>query len=258
MEKRLTIGDYAVNIQWLRSYSPGSAVLVFLHEALGSIVQWRNFPEMIVNELQLPGIIIERRGHGHSDPLPAEERSADYLHRYTTETKAILDELLPLGTPVILIGHSDGGTIALLYAKHYPKNIIGICTMAAHTFVEPETLAGIEPAVQAWESGKLDGLKRIHGDKTERLFYAWANTWRAPFFHDWDIREEIKGIACPVLAIQGAADQYGTEEQLNSIHEAAPQADVRILPDCGHHPHIEKKEAVLKEICDWVKVLKKF
>ncbi len=251
MEKRLQLDNYAVNVQWLRTWSPGNPVLVFLHEALGSIIQWKSFPEQLCNELELSGIVIERRGHGHSDPLPAENRSADYLHQYTTETKAVLDALLPLGTPIILVGHSDGGTIALLYAKHYPKNILGICTMAAHTFVEPETLAGIEPAVEAFKSGKLDGLKRMHGDKTERLFYAWADTWRAPFFRDWDIREEIKGITCHVLAIQGMNDQYGTRAQVDSIAAAAANCETCLVPDCGHHPHIEKQEAIISKIRSW-------
>jgi pimeloyl-ACP methyl ester carboxylesterase len=248
MEKRIRLSSHSVNVQFLGSghgQTP-KPVLIFLHEALGSIVQWKQFPFELCERTGLPGIVIERRGHGKSDPL-TQQRTADYLHAYTDELQEVLKELLPLNTPVILIGHSDGGTIALLFARFFPKNVTAIVTMAAHTFVEPETLAGIHPAVTAYENGKLEGLKRIHGDKTDDLFYAWADTWRAPFFTGWDIREEIKGIQCPALIMQGTNDQYGTFAQVESIAAALTNAQTFLVTDCGHHPHLEKPSEVLAE-----------
>lgn len=250
MEKRIQLKTHAINVKWIACGESVDTVVIFLHEALGSIVQWKTFPEELCRELGLPGLVIERQGHGKSDPL-ATPRDARYLHDYMFELKDILDEALPVGTKMLLIGHSDGGTIGLLFAKFFPKNITRLVTMAAHTFVEPETIAGIAPAVAAFEQGKLDGLYRIHGDKTTELFYAWADTWRAPFFRSWDIREEITGITIPVLALQGSDDQYGTEEQLRSITAAGSQVETTLIKNCGHHPHIEKKEDVIRIIGQW-------
>jgi pimeloyl-ACP methyl ester carboxylesterase len=250
MEKRIQLKTHAVNVKWIARGESLNTVVVFLHEALGSVVQWKTFPEELCRELGLPGLVIERQGHGKSDPL-SQPRDAQYLHDYTFDLKETLDEALPAGTKVLLIGHSDGGTIGLLYAKLFPKNVTGLVTMAAHTFVEPETLAGIAPAVDAFEQGKLDGLYRIHGDKTKELFYAWADTWRAPFFQSWDIRKEIAGITVPVLALQGSNDQYGTEEQLKCIAAAGNKIETILIKNCGHHPHIEKKDEVIRIIGRW-------
>lgn len=252
MEKLITIGNYQVNVQWLRFQNPDphKPILVFLHEALGSIPQWKSFPLQLCEDLQLPGIIIERSGHGKSSPLQSA-RDERYLHNYADECQQVLVELLEPKQPVLLVGHSDGGTIALLMAlkPHFP--ISGIITMAAHTFVEPETLNGIAPAVEAFEQGKLKGLIKFHGEKTNELFYAWANTWRAPFFLNWDIRKEIATLKLPVLALQGADDQYGTPLQFYSITEHNSLAESYLIPACGHHPHLEKTMDTIHLIHHW-------
>lgn len=253
MEKIIRIASKEINIQWINQglLSDSKPVMVFLHEALGSIVQWKSFPSELSNSLKLPGIVIERSGHGKSGSLSGE-RDINYLHRYADEVSEVLREVLNPTQKMILIGHSDGGSIALIIAARSSKNIQAIVTMAAHTFVEDETLAGIHPAIQAFEAGKLDGLYRIHGEKTKSLFYAWANTWLAPDFKNWDIREEIKSIEIPVLAIQGKDDQYGTEEQVHSIVNGFNNRTGKIIPSCGHHPHLEKKEVIIKEIRKWL------
>jgi len=244
MEKRIRLSTHSVNIQFIGSVHTQGPVLIFLHEALGSIIQWKQFPMDLCMYTELPGIVIERRGHGKSDPLSGK-RTASYLHDYVYELQEILQEVLPLNTPIILVGHSDGGTIALLYTKLFPRNVKAIVSMAAHVFVEPETLAGIAPAVEAYEKGKLDGLKRIHGEKTHALFYAWADTWQADFFRDWDIQQEISGIQCPALIIQGIQDQYATIAQVEAIKSAIPDAETIMIRDCRHHPHLEKTTEVL-------------
>jgi pimeloyl-ACP methyl ester carboxylesterase len=253
MEKIIRINNREINIQWINQafMNDSRPVLVFLHEALGSIIQWKSFPSELCHSLNLPGIVIERSGHGKSGSLTGE-RDINYLHQYADETREVLREVLNPNQKTILVGHSDGGSIALIMTARNPKNIQAIVTMAAHTFVEDETLKGVHPAIQAFEAGKLDGLYKIHGDKTQALFYAWANTWLAPGFKNWDIREEIKSIPVPVLALQGKDDQYGTEEQVNSIVLNKENRRGTMIPACGHHPHLEKKEVIISEIRKWL------
>lgn len=254
MEKHIQLADKQIHIVFINPsiYSEDKPMLVFLHEALGSIPQWKSFPSLLCDRLNLPGIIIERSGHGKSSPIIVE-RTIHYLHAYADETNEVLKEVLGFHQPYILVGHSDGGSIALIYAALHHKHCLGIVTMAAHTFVEEETIAGIAPAVEAFEAGKLNGLHAIHGDKTTALFYAWANTWKAPFFRNWDIREEILPINIPVLAMQGANDQYGTKAQLDSIEKVNTDVTIKEIPNCGHHPHLEMGMEVILEIETWIK-----
>lgn len=243
-----------LNYTWLSPNTNKRSVLLFLHEALGSIGQWKSFPQDLCDTLELPGVVYERRGHGSSPPL-VTERDKNYLHEYAlTELPAFIDYLIEhYGTEqFILVGHSDGGTIALLYAAHHSERIQKIITLAAHVINEPETVAGIAPAVKAYETGKLDGLKKYHGDKTEALFYAWANIWRSDNFQDWNITEEIKSIQVPVLSIQGKDDQYGTEKQLNLIKDAT-DAETVFIEACGHHPHLEQGELCVERIARFIR-----
>ncbi len=230
-------------------------VLVFLHEALGSIPQWRNFPTFLCKWIGLNGIVYERQGHGESSPLSAP-RDKSYLHNYAMiELPRFLEEILSPEKKVILVGHSDGGSIALLYASAFPKRVAGIVTMAAHVINEPETIAGIGPAVEAFHQGKLDKLKNYHGDKTEELFMAWSNTWTADDFRDWDISQDIQGIQAPTLVLQGQLDQYGTEKQLEMLKTVLKNTcTTEILPGLGHHPHLEAMESVTKRISSFVQL----
>ncbi len=253
MEKVIRIQSKEINIQWMNHalVSESKPILIFLHEALGSIIQWKSFPQDLCQSLNLPGIVIERSGHGKSSPLVGE-RDRNYLHQYADETIDVLLEVLNPNQKIILVGHSDGGSIALILGNKQLKNLQAIVTMAAHTFVEPETLAGIHPAIEAFKSGKLNGLYKIHEDKTETLFYAWANTWLSSDFKSWDIRDEIQGFKQPVLAIQGINDQYGTDEQVNSIVEGYLNRTGKMIPACGHHPHLEKTKEMVDLISEWI------
>jgi pimeloyl-ACP methyl ester carboxylesterase len=224
-------------------------ILVFLHEALGSIGQWKAFPELLCKKLQLDGFVYERQGHGSSSPF-SNERTASYLHDYAwDELNKLIQTAFPSDKKIILVGHSDGGTIALLYAAKFPKNVLACVTMAAHVINEPETIAGIQPAIEAYEAGKLVGLTKYHGVKTESLFYAWARTWKSDEFKDWDICKDIQSISCPVFAIQGSTDQYGTEKQLDLIKtNVSGKVKTIMISNCGHQPHLEVPEHVLSEI----------
>lgn len=239
-----------VNYEWINQHINSNHVVVFLHEALGSIGQWKNFPQKLCNELNLPGLVYERIGHGQSSCL-TKKRNENYLQEYALkELPIVLNKLLKKNQKAILIGHSDGGSIALLYAQKHKDKLSALVTMAAHVINEKETLRGIEPAVKAFEKGKLDGLKKYHGDKTNSLFYAWANTWSAEFFKDWNICNEIDKVEVDALIIQGILDQYGTERQVDLILEniKSEKKNKLMLDDCGHHPHLEKTGVVIDSI----------
>lgn len=227
--------------------SDESTILIFAHEALGSIEQWKSFPTKLCEELGLNGFVYERQGHGASSRF-SKERDEQYLHDYAfEELPAFIESVVPPFKKILLIGHSDGGTISLLYGSKFPERIAGIVTMAAHVINEPETIAGIQPAVEAYEMGKLIGLKKYHGDKTHELFYAWANIWRDQRFLNWDIVGEI-GSDSPGLFIQGKNDQYGTSRQLELIQSKFNNGTTLLLDDCAHHPHLEKTNEVIAAI----------
>ncbi|MDD2983373.1 MAG: alpha/beta hydrolase [Crocinitomicaceae bacterium] len=247
IEKKIQLDSHHANTQFLfaDSVKNDATLVVFLHEALGSIPQWRDFPQLLCNQMGMNGIVYDRRGHGKSD-AELIERGVDYLHQAAhQELKKLLDILIPLDKKIILVGHSDGGTIALLYAARFPKQVAGIVTMAAHVLVEDETLNGIHPAIEAYKKGKLDGLKKFHGDKTNDLFFAWANTWLMPAFKNWNIVAEINGMDIPTIAIQGREDQYGTEKQIDDIVSALVHVKGVMLDQCKHHPHLEKTKEVI-------------
>ena len=231
--------------------SDSETVVLFLHEAIGSIAQWKNFPRNLCDELKLSGIVLEFPGYGFSD---TEEKSRDtnYLHEFALEYLPAFIEAIQLKNPLLIIGHSDGGTNALLYSSKYPKNVKGVVAMAAHYINEKQTIAGILPAINAWNAGKLEGLEFYHGEKTERLFFAWANTWLNPDFKNWDISEDIKGNSVPALIIQGGDDQYGTDQQVNGIVELLENGEGYILDGCGHAPHLEREDQIIKKIKDLI------
>jgi pimeloyl-ACP methyl ester carboxylesterase len=228
-------------------------VVVFLHEALGSIAQWRNFPTTLCKAIGINGILYERQGHGESSPLTAP-RDNHYLHNYALiELHRFIEEILPPEKKVILIGHSDGGSIALLYASAFPKRVVGIITMAAHVINEQETIAGIGPAVAAFRQGKLDKLKTYHGEKTEELFMAWSNTWTDASFYDWNISDDLKGIQAPTLCLQGQLDQYGTEKQLIILKSVLQNlCTTEMISGLGHHPHLETMDSVVDRISHFI------
>ncbi|HJW50795.1 MAG TPA: alpha/beta hydrolase [Burkholderiaceae bacterium] len=221
------------------------ACLVFLHEGLGSVAGWRDFPRTLCDLLGAPGLVYSRRGYGRSTPL-GRPRGTDYLHREAwTVLPALLDDLA-IAAPV-LVGHSDGGSIALLYAaRHQPR---AIAIMAPHVFVEEITIEGIRDARAAWQGGKLQApLARLHDDP-DGAFFGWNDGWLDPAFRDWNIEAELPKIRCPVLAIQGVDDQYATMAQLDRI-AAGLRSPCRLLKlaSCGHTPQRDQPAAVAAAI----------
>src|SRR6185369_9697949 len=182
---------------------PGAVpCLVFLHEGLGSIGQWRDFPRELARETGLCALVFDRPGFGCSDPLP-RPRDGRYLQREDLGSLIAVLDACQIAYP-ILIGHSDGGTLALLYAAAFPERTPGVIVEAAHVFVEELTLAGIRSAEKAYDGGVLrGGLTRYHGEQTDRMFRRWLDDWLSPEFATWNVEERLGAITCPVLVIQG-------------------------------------------------------
>ncbi|AKZ63393.1 alpha/beta hydrolase [Herbaspirillum hiltneri N3] len=238
---------------------PAKPWLVFLHEGLGCTAMWKDFPQRLCAATGCRGLLYDRLGYGLSDALQ-QTRAPDYLHRYALdELPSILVALLPQQA-YILIGHSDGGSIALLHAAQRAPLLRAIVTEAAHVFVEPVTLDGIRAADRAYADGKLKGLQKYHGDKTGQIFKAWSETWLAPAFADWNIEADLPRIACPALVMQGVDDQYGTPAQVDAIVAGIAgsagghlgTARPAMLAGCGHSPHQEQPQAVLELMRDFV------
>jgi len=226
--------------------------LVFLHEGLGSIGQWRDFPEALCARTEASGFAYDRLGYGGSDPLPGP-RTVRYLHEEALETLPVVLDALSLERPV-LIGHSDGGTIALLFAAEHPDRVRGVITEAAHVFVEEETLRGIRQAVELYRTTDLrERLARYHGDKVDTVFFGWADTWLSPEFRGWNVESFLTLVSCPLLAIQGMGDPYGTPAQVEAIvRQAAGPAEALLVPDCGHVPHQQARERVLEAMARFI------
>lgn len=226
--------------------------LVFLHEGLGSIGQWRDFPESLCAATGRHGFVYDRLGHGGSDPLTGP-RTVRYLHDEALETLPLVLDALGLERSV-LIGHSDGGTIALLFAAEHPERVGAVITEAAHVFVEEETVRGIREAVELYRTTDLrQRLARYHGEKTDTVFSGWAETWLSAEFREWNVESFLPRVACPLLVIQGAGDRYGTPAQVEAIvRQAAGPAEAFLVPDCGHVPHQEARERILPAMARFV------
>ena len=227
--------------------SPGRPVIIFLHDSLGCIDYWKDFPEKL-GELCCCNILIyDRQGYGKSDPFTSLIRCKDYM-----ETEAdVLHRILEICKidKTILFGHSDGGTIALIAATKYPDQISGVITEGAHFFVEEITLEGIRKAVDSYYTTDLkDKLIKYHGDKTDAVFRAWTETWLSVDFRNWNIETFLPGIKCPCLIIQGDNDIYGSNKQVESIiNGVSGITEKLIIPGAGHSPHIEARDLILNK-----------
>lgn len=231
--------------------------IVFLHEGLGSIEQWKDFPELVSLKTGMTSIIFDRFGYGKSDPF-LKPRTQNYLHEEALKILPLIIKKLSL-KKYILIGHSDGGSIALIHGgdKHNNQNLLGIISMAAHIFVEEITIKGIKEAyITSQESNLLNKLEKYHGSKTSDMFLAWVNTWLNPNFINWNIEKETSEITCPLLIIQGKNDEYGSELQVEKIKEySLGKSQSKIIPDCGHIPHLQAKSVVIESIVNFLKEL---
>jgi pimeloyl-ACP methyl ester carboxylesterase len=241
----LTLDCDAVTIEAAR-WDPPAATgvpIVLLHEGLGCVDLWRDFPARLAHATGRTVYAYSRRGYGRSAPLAAPRRP-DYLHDESRRGLASVLDALGLGRAV-LFGHSDGASIALIHAAEAPARVAGVVALAPHVFVEELTLCGLRATRDAWQAGGLrPRLARWHAD-VDGAFHGWNDVWLSPEFRDWSIEALLPSIAAPVLAIQGADDEYGTLEQPWRIRAGHPATELLVLDGCGHAPHRERTEAVL-------------
>ncbi len=227
-------------------FEPDKPLIVFLHDGLGSIAQMREYPNRICNTTNLAGIVYDRIGYGFSSKRKRKINSS-YLH---DEAKIYLPELLHnlgIENKLILVGHSDGATIALLFASFFSDKVLAVVSEASHVIVEDITVQGIRNVKEAYDSNPalLKGLQRYHGDKTGKLFKNWIDLWLTDDIKDWNIIDNLKNINIPVLAIQGENDEFGSYKQLETIKENVnATVDIEYISDCGHFPHFEKEMEV--------------
>jgi pimeloyl-ACP methyl ester carboxylesterase len=242
--------DVHVEVAWVGPESSERPLLVLLHEGLGSVAMWRDFPARLCTTLGCRGLVYSRPGYGRSTARPAGEVwPPDYLHAQALELLPALLERLAVRTPYVLFGHSDGGSIALIHAARFPGRVAAAVVLAPHIFVEPKALAGIRAARAAYLA--TDEMRRRlarHHDDVDSAFFAWNDAWLAPAFEEWNIEPLLDDIRCPVLAIQGQEDEYGTMAQIDGIAARVPQATLLKLDDCGHVPHKDRPAEVIEAV----------
>lgn len=225
--------------------------LMLLHEGLGSVTMWRHFPEKLAAATGCRVIVWSRAGYGGSEPY-AQPRTPHYMHHEGEVMLPALIDALAIERP-LLVGHSDGGSIALIFAGACPEVPRGVAVMAPHEFVEDITLAGIRAARKVWENTDWPHkLARYHRD-APRVFADWNDTWLSPAFRDWNVETYLDTIRCPVLAIQGEDDEYATMRQIDVIAERVPGAELLKLAKCGHSPQRDQEAAVLAALTAFVR-----
>ncbi|MBL8389921.1 MAG: alpha/beta hydrolase [Hydrogenophaga sp.] len=250
------------------------APLVFLHEGLGSVSMWsqrdRDWPEELCKATGRAGWLYSRRGYGQSDPIPdvrgtprmngfwhEGRHEPDYMHREALDVLPELLQAIGVDTPSILVGHSDGATIALLYASRHP--VTACIAIAPHVFVEDISVRSIELAREAYladpsERGLRHRLSRHHRD-VDNAFWQWNDIWLSAGFRGFDIRKECAAIRSPLLAIQGRDDEYGSLEQIHQIGQNALNSHIVEIPDCGHSPHRDQPALLTQAVAGFLEKL---
>ncbi len=244
------VGGHRLEYDRIETAASNRPTLVLLHEGLGSVAMWRDFPGRLAHATGCNALVYSRHGYGNSDPLTTP-RTVRYMH---DEALVVLPELLDalaIERP-ILVGHSDGGSIALIHAGSAIRPVTAVVTMAAHVLVEDISVASIAAAKMAFETTDLRAkLARYHAD-VDSAFWGWNRIWLDPDFRAWNIEAYLPGISCPVLAIQGEDDEYGTMEQMRRIGAQVRDVELVELEDCRHSPHKDQPEAVLDVITRFV------
>ncbi|MGE8511810.1 MAG: alpha/beta fold hydrolase [Chryseobacterium culicis] len=234
---------------YIEHYNPfeGRPTIIFLHDSLGSVQLWRDFPAKLSEAAQCNTLAYDRLGYGKSYPMLTHERPVNYME---LEADLLNDVLIEMNLDhVILFGHSDGGTIALITAAKYPEKVKAVICEAGHIFVEDVTLKGVYDAWEAYKTTNLaERLQKYHGDKVEMLFKAWTETWTRDDYRTWNIEYLLKDIKAPLLFIQGEADEYGTLDQMEkTVSQVSGSAEKYIIPAIGHTPHKEVQNLVLQK-----------
>ena len=243
-----TIAGRQLEYLLINAEREGRPWIVFLHEGLGSLSLWRDFPQALCDACDARGLVYSRYGYGRSEPLPADarprQRGVDFMHREAIDVLPELLSRLSIEHP-ILFGHSDGGSISLIYGATFPESAAGLVVLAPHVMVEDLSIKSIEASKTTYETTDLPAkLARHHADP-DSAFWGWNDIWLNPEFRDWNIENLLPLIECPVLAIQGEDDEYGTMAQIDAIGRDVAGARLLKLARCGHSPHKDQPQAVI-------------
>src|SRR6185503_1514138 len=245
---QISAGGHALEVHWIEGSDP---VLVFLHEGLGSIAQWRDFPAKVAHATGCRALVYDRYGYGKSEVLKEDRVGVDFMHREALDSLPELLSKFNIQKPV-LVGHSDGASIALIHAGS-GHAVRGVAVLAPHVFVEESGLKSIGNINEAFEtSGLAERLGKYHRD-ARKTFHLWADAWLDPAFRQWNIEEYLPRIKCPVLAIQGKDDEYGSMAQLEAIKAGVGgPCELLELSQCGHSPHRDRPKEVLKSVSEFI------
>jgi pimeloyl-ACP methyl ester carboxylesterase len=223
------------------------AGMVFLHEGLGSVALWRDFPTRLARRLGAPALVYSRFGYGQSDGLEGR-RTPRFMHEEALDVLPRLLDRLEIANP-LLVGHSDGASIALIHAALSGRPVAGLALMAPHVFVEPVCVESIAEIRESYRTSDLRRRLAKYHARVDDAFLGWADIWLEPEFLEWSIEDLLDRIAAPMLLIQGRDDEYGTLAQLDRIEARVKGPTSRlVLEECGHSPHRDREAAVLEAI----------
>jgi pimeloyl-ACP methyl ester carboxylesterase len=252
MDLNIAVDGVRIEAEW-HGPEPGRApTLVLMHEGLGCVAMWRDFPRALAERAGYGVLVYSRPGYGGSDPWPAPRGLGYMEHEAFCVLPAVLDQAGVRKT--ILVGHSDGASMATIYAGgRQDFRVRGLTLMATHFFVEDVTIASIAEAKEAYERGDLRArLKRYHGENVDTAFYTWNAAWLDPGFRNWRLDDRLAHVRVPILIVQGADDQYGTTAQIDLAHrETYCPVEALVLENCRHSPHLDQPEATLAAIAEF-------
>jgi pimeloyl-ACP methyl ester carboxylesterase len=236
---------------WWTGPGPDEApTLVFLHDGLGAAGSWRGFAPDLAAALGCGALVYSRAGYGASDPAPLP-RSVGFMHDEALDALPEILDRLEI-RKAVLVGHSDGGSIALIHAASFPDRILALALEAPHVFVEPLTVQSI--AALSGNDDLRRRLERLHGPRTDETIRGWTEIWLRPEFRAWNLEALLPAVSCPVLVIQGADDEFGTVRQVEAIRTGVRgPVETRILPGCGHSPHHRKRDETLALIIGFLR-----
>ena len=246
----------AVEHAWLNAQHADRPLIVFLHEGLGSLAMWKDFPQRLCDAAHCRGLVYSRPGYGQSTPRPLDAPlRPDFMHRQAFELLPALFSALGINTTrdkPWLLGHSDGGSITLLHAARFASQVAGAIVMAPHILVEDLSITSITGARQAFEATDLKArLGKYHADP-ESTFRGWNDIWLHPEFRHWNITAELQTITAPLLAIQGLDDAYGTLAQIRGIVPVVPHTQLLEIRECGHSPHRDQPQLVIDAVSRFI------
>ncbi|MBN3755890.1 alpha/beta hydrolase [Paraburkholderia sp. Tr-20389] len=251
-------GALTIEYRWLNAHLVDAPLAVFLHEGLGSVAMWKDWPQTLCERLGMRGLVYSRPGYGRSTPRPHDVKlPVDFMSVQARDILPALLDALDVNAAerkrMWVIGHSDGGSITLLYAAAFPDALAGAVAIAPHVFVEDISVASIAEAKAAYEQTDLRDKLARHHDDVDSAFYGWNDVWLSDAFRSWSIVDELGCIRCPLLAVQGYDDHYGTMAQIDTVAQRAVQTQLTKLDRCGHSPHRDAPEALNDAIVAFIR-----